>query len=633
VKNCAEVIEKQLQQENYVYELPVITLDQDNKFEPFNLTEIQQAYLIGRNSKFENSQVSSHAYLEIESENLDITRLEKAVNKVIQRHEMLRTVIYDNTSSVSNSSNYSTYYQQTIKQVDYYKIKVFDLRDKDIDLEKKNLREKYSHELLDYTKAPIFNIFVSISSDIHKCIHISIDAIIADATSMVLLAKEIAYYYDNLDQDLESLNITFRDYLITENSIKDSWLYKKSEAYWKNRVQTIPSAPQLPMSDNRLNNPKFNRLQSRLDSDTWSKLKSKAEKIGVTPTIVLLSSFSKILSLWSKNRHFTLNLTLFNRLPLHNHVSKLIGDFTSLNLLEINYEKYKNFSDACKQIQSQLWEDIDNRAFSGVSVVRELTKERGLENALMPIVFTSMLGESFPEKILGGKLAYSITQTPQVWLDHQVAEIDNELSFNWDYPENLYPKNMLEDMFETYKSLLNNLAQDDSTWSKELFVRVNDISKESNNTNKEISNKLLHQLFFEQCKKTPKNIAVITSKEKLTYEELAIKVNNLASNLKIEKNEIVAVLLDKSIEQVISVLAILSAGGVYLPIDPTYPQERINYLIETCNVKTVIDNDFISNNTTVVNRLDCSTPKYTQSIDDLAYIIFTSGSTGNPKGV
>src|SRR5450759_3750384 len=140
----------------------------------------------------------------------------------------------------------------------------------------------------------------------------------------------------------------------------------------------------------------------------------------------------------SKSPRFTLNLTLFNRLPLHPQVNDIIGDFTSLTLLTVDTSVPGTFEERARRAQTQLWEDLDHRYVSGVRVLRELARSQGgLARAFMPVVFTSTLGLTRPDHDANsgsqaaaadtgdnglGDEGYVISQTPQVWIDHQVVE-------------------------------------------------------------------------------------------------------------------------------------------------------------------------------------------------------------------
>lgn len=133
-----------------------------------------------------------------------------------------------------------------------------------------------------------------------------------------------------------------------------------------------------------------------------------------------------MLAIWSKNPRFTINLTLFNRLPLHPESNSIIGDFTSVNLLEIDTSTPPTFAARMDQQQERLWQDLDHRYFSGIQVMRELARfQRVGPTAIMPVVFTSLLnlgeqndGTTWVSRL--GQRVYAIAQTPQVYLDFVV---------------------------------------------------------------------------------------------------------------------------------------------------------------------------------------------------------------------
>src|SRR5262249_20164673 len=187
--------------------------------------------------------------------------------------------------------------------------------------------------------------------------------------------------------------------------------------------------------------PRFIRQNGCLAAAAWKRIKQQAALYGLTPSVVLLTAFSEVIATWSKSRRFSINLTLSNRLPLHPQVNEVIGDFTSFIPLAIEHSASDSVELCAGTVQEQLCEDIKYRSFNGVEIVRELIRAQGLEsNFCFPVVFTSLLGQSQPQGERGnrfwmGKVQYGISQTPQVWLDHQVIEQDGDLVFHWDAVE------------------------------------------------------------------------------------------------------------------------------------------------------------------------------------------------------
>src|SRR6185295_14350815 len=184
---------------------------------------------------------------------------------------------------------------------------------------------------------------------------------------------------------------------------------------------------------------------------------------------LLLSAYAEVLTVWSKTPRFAINVTLFNRLPLHPQVAELVGDFTSLTLLAIDNSRPAPFSERAQRVQTQLFEDLDHSAVSGIRVLRELSRRQGGHGpTMMPVIFTSTLTQISPREALAAlgeaELGFVVSQTPQVWLDHQVLEDPLGLSYSWDVVEELFPAGMVDDMLATYQDLLLRLAGEEAVW-------------------------------------------------------------------------------------------------------------------------------------------------------------------------
>jgi len=642
---------EQLQDQDALTLLPTITPERDRRHQPFPLTDIQQAYWIGRGAAFELGNIAAHIYLEIDAVDLDLDRFNQAWQRLIERHEMLRTVILTDGQ------------QQILSQVPRYKIKRLDLQAETaagVTAQLKSIRDRLSHQISPSDKFPLFEICASQLDNRRTRLHFSFDLLIADAWSFQIIGQELAALYQNPETILEPLHLSFRDYVLAEMHQRNSPQYQRSQAYWHNRIPTLPPPPELPLAQNpsAIQNPEFVRRSGHLPAETWQSLKQFASKAGITPSVLLLTAFAEVLSVWSKTPRFTLTLTLFNRLPLHPQVNELVGDFTSINLLAVDHATTDTFSDRARRLQAQLWEDLDHREVSGVQVLRELAKNQGrLSSALIPVVFTSTLtqdalGESkFPLDWLG-EMTYGITQTPQVFLDHQVAEAAGALIFNWDAIEELFPAGLLDEMFAAYCTFLERLAADAATWQATLpqLVPPTHLQQQAaiNATDAPVSSHLLHTLFTEQVPLQAEKAAVVTTQRTLTYAELHRRSRQLGSYLQqlgAHPNQLIAVVMEKGWEQVVAVLGILYAGAAYVPIDPQLPPERRSHLFAQAEIQLVVTQSWLDQTlewSDGIQRICVDTAELADNLplleplqtpDDIAYVIYTSGSTGLPKGV
>ena len=659
---------KQAEDADSFTSLPAIVASQEARYEPFPLTEIQQAYWIGRSGALELGNVAAHLYFELDTLDLDLERLNDAWQKLIERHDMLRAIILPDGQ------------QQILEQVPYYQFETLDLRGQSPELvatELASVRQKMSHQVRPADQWPLFEIRATRVDDRRIRLHFSLDALTGDAQSYNILTDEFTQLYENPDTSFEPFDLSFRDYVVAEIALRESKLYQRSEQYWKGRLETLPPAPDLPLAKNpgSITQPKFARHRGRLNRETWQKLKNRATQVGLTPSGVLLAAFAEVLATWSNSPRFTINLTLFNRLPMHPQVNAIVGDFTSLTLLEVDNSQGECFESRARRLQERLWDDLDHRYVSGVRVLRELARGQGVSpRAAMPVVFTSTLNLKNPsgarneagrqmddsrnakqaeasQVTIQAELGYNITQTPQVWIDHQVFEANGSLFFNWDAVEDLFPDNLLLDMFSSYVSLLHNLASDDRSWLSAHLHLLPDyqanLFEEVNSTQAPVSDALLHSLFESQAQLRPNDVAVISAGAQLSYQELNRRANHLASALRklgASPNKLVAIVMNKDWHQVVAVLGILKAGAAYLPISAEFPQQRVWDLLEDGEVEIALTQKWVDDNFDWPSNIKClvidndlsgedENLQPLQSNQDLAYVIYTSGSTGKPKGV
>lgn len=641
VRALARAIE---QSEKKEQGLPQLQPDTENANEAFPLTDVQYAYWVGRSGVYDLGNVATHCYFELDAQDLDIERAEEAWNLLIQRHGMMRVLIQPDGE------------QRILKQVPRYQIVVSDIRElgedeKEHALEEK--REKMSHQVIQTENWPLFDVQITWIGQHRQRIHISFDNITFDGWSMFHILNEWAEVYRS--QEIGApITLSFRDYVLGLEKLKELPAYEADKKYWEDRLENFADAPKLPTAKNekQVTDQKFRRRTAKLSREEWDSVKAIAGKIGVTPSVLLISAYAETLRLWSSNKDFTINLTQFDRKPVHPEVNALVGDFTTLTLLEVCQQKEGSFADRAKAIQRRLTEDMEHSAYSAVEFERELKKRTGnMQGAIMPVVFTSGLGiEQWNEGKGLGKLNYNISQTPQVWLDHQVVEMDGCLCLFWDAVEELFYPGMLDDMFYTYTSLLRNIAENPTIVAEErntlVKAEISEKRRTANETEKIFEDKTLDELFCEAAERFPEKEAVVSVRRRMTYQELKEEALYICGKLQKEgagKGKTVAVLMEKGWEQVTAVYGILFAGAAYLPIDIHNPQERIEKILRDSGTEIILTQRGAENQMgwlkkwktlPVCGQKDEEVVQQVKNVpEDLAYIIYTSGTTGMPKGV
>ncbi len=642
--------------------LPRIAPDPAGQHLPFPLTDVQEAYWIGRSTGMELGSVATHVYFEIDTSGLDVDRFERALQLLIDRHGMLRAIVQPDGR------------QRILVAVPPYVLGRLDLSAMTAEAAGDALaavRERMSHQVLPSDRWPLFEIAASLLPANHERetrvrLHVSLDLLIGDAWSLRVLARDLGRLYEHAEPPLPALTISFRDYVLAAAGLRETAAGLRALEYWRSRLADFPPPPALPLakSPSAIATPRFVRRHGELPTATWTRLKERAARAGITPSGTLLAAWSEVLAAWGGGPRFTLNLTLFNRLPLHPQVDQLVGDFTTLTLLAVERRPGEPFAEGARRLQQRLWDDLDNRLVSGVRVLRELSRLRREPRTIMPVVFTSTLHQASrdePATEAGSGVqaegGFAISQTPQVWLDHQVSETGGALTWRWDAVEELFPAGMLDDMLATYARLLERLAADEAAWREPvrglLPAEQLRLIAEANATAAPAPAGLLHEPFLEQARRTPGAPAVITSGRTLTYGELdrlSLALAHRLRRLGACPNRLVAVVMHKGWEQVAAVLAVLRAGAAYLPVDARLPAERIRHLLVRGEAAIALTQPGLEaslpwpegiervvveaeDSKDIKDEKDLKDGQENASPDDLAYVIFTSGSTGEPKGV
>ncbi|WP_297135918.1 condensation domain-containing protein [uncultured Eubacterium sp.] len=458
-------------------------------------------------------------------------------------HDMLRTVVFEEG------------YQQVLKEVPELEIPYWDVSKGENICEYNDFRQQMGNHVYDTGKWPMFGIAIAKKAE-ESILHFSMDFLIADWTSIWMLLSEFEALYYLKKDSINVPQITFRDYLSAERKLKESERYVNDKRYWEKRIAYLPDAPELPTLSAEDVKKNFTRKLLCLDSERWNSFKDAAKKLGITPSTAILTAYSDVIAKWSCNKSFCINLTVLNRFPLHDDVTDIVGDFTTLNLLEINANDGNNFAERARKINERLFIDLDHRLFGGVEVIRELSKQRN-KRVFMPIVYTSAIGLADQNRQITGKFDGGITQTPQVFIDCQAMDGDFGLQINWDVREGVFPDGMIDDMFDLFQQRIEELAKDETDWNKinGLFLPQwqADERNVANHTETDLPIHLLQSGFMEWAQKAPDRVAVTDGEKKLTYGELhqyALKIRQKIVNVGAKHQDCIAIAMNKSIYQV-----------------------------------------------------------------------------------
>lgn len=612
-------------------------------FEPFDLTDVQYAYWIGRGREQQLGGVGCHGYVEIEAGAVDAPRLEASWNAVLRAHPMLRAC-YTRDGQ-----------QRVLPEPPDATVVVHDLTDLDEQGQQAALlemRDTLSHRLLDIENGQVCCLQVSRLSQDRAIVHFDIDLLVCDVRSFQIILRDLAHHYLTGQPPRVDPSWSFATYL-KEKARRDAANREQDEEYWRSRLPELPGGPQLPVrqgSELTTTIPRFTRRSHTFNQKSWQDLRALCEDHGTTPAMVLLTAYARTIAGWSEDKRFLISIPLFNR-DSDPAIEDVVADFTTLTLTQVDQSCHRRFVDDLGAIQDSFYEDVSHSAYSAVKVLRDLRSQRG-EQVLAPVVFSCNLGsplvdEEFVEAF--GEIGYMISQTPQVWIDLQVFNTIDGFTLIWDAVEQIFPTGLLDEMFdclvrEIERVISAGLDHGDVVESRGVAQRRRALA---DLPRWRLPDSTLIDRFFDTAARHPQSAAISTGDGQVTtYHELATRARAVAQSLVAagaDTGDLTAVMLPRGPEQIVAALGVMAAGMAYVPISPSQPQQRVATIVSSPRLRFLLTDDpspdhwaqagvtVITFDEALAGDQDVSLPAVGPA--DSAYVIYTSGTTGTPKGV
>ncbi|PNK21304.1 amino acid adenylation domain-containing protein [Cylindrospermopsis raciborskii] len=596
---------------------------------------------------------------------LNITALRVAFKQLQQRHESLRTTFMDVDGEPWQKIHANSATELRLEDWSNDRSE-----DKIPEIIAEIARHESDHQFNLQTGPLIRAQLFKIESKQH-ILSINLHHIIADAWSVGIILEEIAMLYQaeisKTPMALPELKFQYTDYALWQKgNFQNSNILEKSLTYWEKQLAQLPTL-QFPLDfpRPRLQTFRGGLIKFEISKETTNRIRNFIVKEGATLFMFLMAVFQTLLSRYTGQEDIAVGTSIANR---PSDSENLIGFFVNMLVIRTNLADEPNFNSLLKTVKKTILSAFEHKEIPFETLVEKLNLPRDTSrNPLFQIAFTLL---NAPKPQFGtGDLEVCILATQEAArfdLELFITETEDTLNGAVSYNIDLLKRETVERLARHFCQLLESvLAQPEIPVSRLPFLLSEEIAvlAPSQPAQTFSVHFCLHDIFTEQAKLRPQQTALIFGQERLTYSEVNYRANQLAHYLMrvgVKPEARVGLWLSRSLDLVIGIIAILKAGGVYVPFDPNYPRDRITYMLEDSQIRVLLTHsefeaqipfEFTNNTNNVSNTnnniltifIDKYKSEFTQVVttepevlilpDNAAYIIYTSGSTGKPKGV
>ncbi|MCU0288321.1 MAG: amino acid adenylation domain-containing protein, partial [Acidobacteria bacterium] len=488
--------------------------------------------------------------------------------------------------------------------------------------------------------------------------------IISDGISSRVLKEDFMAFYVGEEQGkaLPALRIQYKDFAEWQNTPKEVERLQQQMMYWLKEFEGEIPILEIPTDYPRPISQSFagDNIDFELTAQETGALKQLALENGATLFMILTTAVNILLSKLSGQEEIIIGIPIAGR--RHPDLEKIIGMFVNtlaLRNFPMGEQTYLQF---LADLKGKVLMTFENQEYPFEELVDKLSLKRDMgRNPLFDTMFVlqNMGNPSTVEKTQP-EVDVEIIETAKFDLTINAVESGQKILFSIQYCTALFKQATIERFITYFKKIIQSIVNEPDIKLQHMDV-LSEKEKEhllvdfNNTATVYPDDKAIHQLFEAQVEKSPDNIAVVGSTVEtlramsphvqMSYRQLNDQSDRLAGLL-IEKgvllDNIVAIMMERSIELIIGIMGILKAGGAYLPIDPDYPQERIDYMLKDSNAAIFLtDKKEMNCQWSMVNsqlsmcesRASLQHSSFSIQHSNLAYVIYTSGSTGKPKGV
>lgn len=585
---------------------------------------------------------------------LDVAVMERVVNELIARHEVVRTTF--------------TVVDDQPVQVIHPKLEI---RLTPIDLQSVPLEQREQEALrlvtddfsrpFDLEQGPLLRVgLLRLAEDDHV-MHINMHHTVTDRWSGAIFEQETGLLYEafsnNRPSPLPPLPIQYADYSLWQRDRAESEIYRRQAAYWTRRLTGLPFVLEVPTDFPRppIQNFRGARVYTRYSRRLLDALRELSRREGVTMFTLALAAYKALLYRYTTQETILVGATFANR--NRPELQNMVGYLLNLIVLSTDLSGNPTFRELLQRERATVLEGFANQDLPFGKLVQEL---RPVQDASRnPIVQHSLIYLDFPEltvmETLGLTAKHLDIDNGASRFDMTLAMTETEQGYEVDieFPTDLYRRERIERMTKHLENILESVVVDPTqrlselpllseNEKEQLLVKWNDAAVAN------LTDLCIHELFEAQVEQSPDDVALSVENERLTYRELNEQANRVARYLRemgLRNGDLVGLFTSRSSRMVAALLGILKAGGAYVPLDERYPTERLAFMLKDSGARVLLTEESLFeklpdyDGRVVYLDADWAASCSSENLDhnttnaQRSYVIYTSGSTGQPKGV
>ncbi|MGN4128170.1 amino acid adenylation domain-containing protein [Lysinibacillus sphaericus] len=613
----------------------------------YDVTENQKVLWFARQMDIEAGIYNEPVSIQIKGD-LDHKRLEKALQYIVAKHVALQMNIVSTNDGLKQIKK-----EQFHVDMDFYDWSSYPGAKRDQMLEKSLKSNLYTR--FDLTSDALFRFQLYQLEPNEYLLHMMFHHIIFDGWSLGLFLQDLEQAY-SLDQTFETEKNIHRiqmyekllhkhqNYIGTED-------YVTSEKYWRAKLEGTLPWSEFPTSCARslVTTYQGGALQYAIKPTLSNLIKQFSKENQVSSYRVWLSIYIVLLNQMTNQTDLVVGMPINTR-SRDEEAREVFGYFVNTVPLRIAYSPSETFTELVQKVNDSVKEAIAHRDYPLDHLIQQVKKREENNPSLYSTVFNMVKLPNFRMEDLETKVITHqnrVSVFDMVW--RLVQNQSDALNIEIDYNSGIYDENDIQNFIDRFQHLLPILLEnsDIAICNLELLLPQDYDVYQNILAVKNVMPMTLDQLIDEQADIHPDRIAITMGQQNITYQELRVLSNQVAQTLLhqgFQKQNRVSIIMNRSIEAVVSMIGVLKAGGIYVPVEPDFPVDRVRFILQDSESTHIITSHKISLRhiqleqqvilyEDMPKQFITEQAKRTHTMEDAAYVIYTSGSTGNPKGV